>query len=201
MRIQNFNNLKEHLKKHMKIKLYQCSKCRKSFSSELIIHNHILSHIKNRPYTCFDKTCLSSFINIAQLKFHYKSKHFSCQENNLSEEERERKYNEVFQKKFNENRLEMEEKNHQYIEEYKEFKKNNPIICLDVNECETSCKENMFLNRKRRGSSYDLNQNFNDTIESFSIEEKVILVLLNFVKDKIKTDDFEKLIMCLDSIK
>lgn len=199
MRIKNFNNLKDHLKKHMKIKLYQCSKCRKSFSSQLIIHNHILSHIKNRPYSCFDKTCLSSFINIAQLKFHFKSKHFSSQENDLDEErEVERKYNEVFHKYFNESKLEMEEKNRQYIEEYKQFKRENPIICLDVNECETSCKEkeNMFLNRKRSGSSY-----FNDSIESFSIEEKVILVLLNFVKDKIKTDDFEKLIMCLDSIK
>ncbi len=193
MKIKYLSDLKEHIKKHFKCKIYQCSKCKKKFSSKTTIKNHILSHIKNRPYSCFDETCFSTFINLSQLRFHYKVKHCNTNNHVLLEEE----YDKVFDENYSKHKEDIENKYIEYMNEYKQFMIDYPLNNLNENKA--------LLNNKRKESSFSEEKKKEETLETseslLSNEEKMILILLEYIKEKMEVEDFHTLIMMLSKIK
>lgn len=195
LKFKFFSDLREHFKKHIRVEVFICSKCHKRFTSMAIIQNHIYSHIKNRPFSCFDKACKSSFINKSQLKFHFKIKHFPKKYNYMNDED----YDEIFNKLIDENKEEIEGKLRLFEEENENFLKKYPILDMNNEEDE---KKMTLLQKKRKDFKNKLNlQSQNDTFETcLSKEEKIIYFLLKFVKDKVESECFDDLVLHLDKI-
>lgn len=172
---------KKHMKSHFKSNNFQCSKCNKRYNSLQIIKNHIIRHIKNRIYNCFDKSCSMSFISHSQLKIHYKTKHFNRRSKNNDFEQEFKK--EMFQCKD-----EIQKKKVLYDEEYKKFMKNYPIInTMNLNKNasidEIGLKNILSELKERRFESLETSD------EYLSKKEKIILVLLKFIKERLDNDN------------
>lgn len=182
------SDLKEHIKKHFNLKMFQCSKCKKKFSNQSITQNHIYSHIVNRPYSCFDQSCNSSFICLSQLKFHIKSKH--CYE--------EKDCNILLEDYQNMNKAEIDKKIELLNKEISLFKSKYPIISLADNES-LSSKDDFLLQKKRKIENKAETLDTNDYL-SLSNEQKMIIFLLNFVKERMNSSLYEEIISTLDKI-
>lgn len=190
VKLKYISDYKEHVRKHFKTKILKCSKCERRFSSKFVIKNHILSHITNRPYCCFEKSCLSTFINLSLLKFHYKSKHLKKED--MKENDNEEYYEEEFNKCYVKNKSDIEGKIKNYHEEYKEFLTNYPIVNIN-NEFKEKDKKLSLLHQKRHSEITNdsimdkVNEKFKTISTShtyFSKEEKIILILNEFIQNK-----------------
>lgn len=182
------SDLKEHIKRHFKVKQFQCSQCKKKFFNMSIIQNHIYSHIQIRPYNCYDNSCIYSFMSVSQLKFHIKSKHFH----------KGKEYKQILDDYLNKNKIEISEKVNLFNKELELFKAKYPVIdCLNKESLHS--QKDSLLNKKRELE--EERPEILETIESdLSSEEKIIYFLLNLIKEKTSLPLFEKLITILDTI-
>lgn len=209
MKFKYLSDLKEHMKKHYRIEILRCSKCNKSFTSQFIMKNHISSHLKSHPFSCFEEKCKSSFVNLSLLKFHYKKNHFK--EENKGESWFETEFNQKIERK----KEEIEGKIRNYQENYDKFIKKYPII--DVSYMEKYEKDDIEPEKAwlNEGKTEEINEEKDNIVllgnkrkkeekiekeekENFTKDEKILLFLLNLFKTNLNSEAFDVLVSTLE---
>lgn len=206
------------MKKHYRIEILKCSKCNKRFTSQFIIKNHVSSHLKSHPFSCFDGKCKASFVNLSLLKFHFKKNHYK-EEGNCNGDgnddcyENDRLFESVFSQKFDEKKEEIEGKVKIFQEDYEKFIKKYPIIDVSGMENENDGKDEfkqgkteeinqekdniVLLSNKRKNEEKTENEEKDE--KDFTKDEKIILFLLNLFKSNLNSEAFDVLVGSLES--
>lgn len=68
-----FDTTRHRDRTHLRLKVYTCSTCSRSFSSAYSLKIHVLQHTQETPFRC--DICAAGFKQKVSLKNHLKSKH------------------------------------------------------------------------------------------------------------------------------